>query len=553
MMVWVAAIFASYVAWTLNGINSTVILLYPCLIVFSVLLCGWVSTVYIALYLIITLYCFVLADMFGLGSEYDASTESPWGKVNNILIILILSLLGMLMIARLFKQAITRLSDESLRSEQLEALAKEKFEYDSLTKLPNINRAEIEFSDFRKKVDSVHNLAIITVDINNFKLFNSTLGREVGDRVILSLAERLVTLIGDAKLYRSTGSEFLILKFAEEYSRIEELAEQISRTLESPILIEDYEVEPRSSLGIAVSPDDGLKFIDLRRKSQTALIEARQQKGGYCFFDTQIEKKINQKLNLIKDIKQGLRNDEFLLYYQPIIDLSTGKAIAAEALIRWIKKDGTQIFPDQFIPQAEASGLINELGEWIINQACTDAKHWTEQGFENICVAVNLSPVQFRKGNLQRVIAEALSYTGLPAKLLYLEITESLFVEDIEFAQAQINSLVGMGCEFAIDDFGAGYSNLNYLHLFNASKLKIDRSFVGPIVESVRNQHIVKAIVEMSHGLGLTNIAEGVEDEETAKFLNSTGCILGQGYYWSRPVPFNEFLNFLDKNINQNA
>lgn len=254
-----------------------------------------------------------------------------------------------------------------------------------------------------------------------------------------------------------------------------------------------------------------------------------------------MEASITRRINMNTDLRTAIENDQFELYYQPKVELSTNRFVGAEALIRW-RKDGKIISPFEFISVAEESGLIVEIGRWALEKACADCARWQTLGLKGLSVAVNLSPVQFKRGNLPNHVFRALQKNQLDPSLLELEITESLFIDDTESIKKQIHLMVQRGVYFAIDDFGTGYSNLNYLSKFNASTLKIDMSFVRHMKDTPQLQHIVNAIIKMSQAMDLENVAEGVEDAETAAALKEKGCTYGQGYYWSKPLPADEFI-----------
>jgi EAL domain-containing protein (putative c-di-GMP-specific phosphodiesterase class I) len=250
-----------------------------------------------------------------------------------------------------------------------------------------------------------------------------------------------------------------------------------------------------------------------------------------------------------QELKTAIKQQEFELYYQPIVNLATNQFVGAEALIRW-RKNGILIPPNEFISVAEETGLIVEIGRWVLETACTECAKWQKNGLKGITVAVNLSPLQFKRGNLPNHVFRALQNAKLDPSLLELEITESLFIDDVKNIEQQIFLMVERGIYFAIDDFGTGYSNLNYLSKFNASTLKIDMSFVQGMWGNLQQQHIVNAIIKMSHLMELENVAEGVEDAETAAILKAQGCVYGQGYYWSKPLPAAEFVKLAQSEIN---
>ena len=254
-----------------------------------------------------------------------------------------------------------------------------------------------------------------------------------------------------------------------------------------------------------------------------------------------------RNVRLLQLLRSAVAERQFQLYYQPQISLSSGKVTALEALLRWPQRDGSMISPAQFIPLAESSGLINELGHWVLNQACLDCALLRQQGFSELRVAVNLSVVQFKDGQLQHQVENALTQAGLPAQALELELTESLLVDDTDHILQQLSNLSALGVKLAIDDFGTGYSNLSYLTSFNASILKIDRSFIGSTEQWQNNAPLVSAIIQIAGSLGMTTIAEGIETAEMAQTLRQLGCNEGQGYYWSPAVPLEHLPELLDR------
>jgi EAL domain-containing protein (putative c-di-GMP-specific phosphodiesterase class I) len=239
--------------------------------------------------------------------------------------------------------------------------------------------------------------------------------------------------------------------------------------------------------------------------------------------------------------------EQFKLYYQPMITLNSGEITTVEALLRWPQPDGSMIGPEQFIPLAESSGLINELGRWVLQQACIFCAQQRQNGFSSLRVAVNISVIQFKDGHLPSVVAAALNDAGLPPEALELELTESLLFDETEQIQKQLNALSTLGITIAIDDFGTGYSNLGYLRDFNATKLKIDRSFITSLCVAEHDEPLVKAIISMAASMGMEIVAEGIEDEATLKKVIAMGCNIGQGYYWSKPIPEDAISALLQK------
>jgi EAL domain-containing protein (putative c-di-GMP-specific phosphodiesterase class I) len=332
------------------------------------------------------------------------------------------------------------------------------------------------------------------------------------------------------------------LKRVPDFATLQDFCHQTIRLTILPLSISEYDFELNCSIGGAVTPFDGQTFEELNRKASFAVYKAREEEShSYHFYESDMEASINKRLNMNHELKIAIEQQQFELYYQPKVNLATNQFVGAEALIRWRKGD-TIIYPNEFIPVAEESGLIVEIGRWALETACAECAKWQKNELKGMTVAVNLSPIQFKRGNLPSHVFRALQKEELDPNLLDLEITESLFIEDAEHIERQIYLMVERGIYFAIDDFGTGYSNLNYLSKFNASSLKIDMSFVRNMEGNIQLQHIVNAIIKMSQVMELENVAEGVENAETAAILKAQGCLYGQGYYWSKPLPASEFV-----------
>jgi EAL domain-containing protein (putative c-di-GMP-specific phosphodiesterase class I) len=309
-----------------------------------------------------------------------------------------------------------------------------------------------------------------------------------------------------------------------------------------------------ASMGIACAPKDGTDFKQLCRKADIAMYQAKQDgRNTYHYYDESLDRDSDDKFKLLQLLRPALIDAQFKLYYQPMVTLSCGEITTIEALLRWPQPDGSMISPEQFIPLAESSGMINELGQWVLQQACIYCAQQRREGFSQLRVAVNLSVMQFKDGQLQNIVEAALHEAGLPAEALELELTESLLIDETDQIQKQLKALSKQGITIAIDDFGTGYSNLGYLRNFNANKLKIDRSFITSMCVDEHDERLVKAIINIASSLGLETVAEGIEDEVTIKKLIALGCDIGQGYFWSKPVQGNVMSELLrNHQLNKN-
>ncbi len=423
---------------------------------------------------------------------------------------------------------------------RVEAMLQHQASHDRLTGLPN----RMLF-DERLSLALAHThrygeiLAVVFLDLDNFKTINDTLGHAVGDRLLQIVAERLRgCLRPEDVLARWGGDEFTLLLSpignAEDTAKI---ATKILDTLNAPLKLEGQELHIKASLGIALAPYDGEDAETLLKNADAAMYRAKQQgRNNYQLYTSAIGTKAQERLVLENNLYKALERQEFRLHYQPQIDLRTGEIVGMEALIRWQNQESGFISPSLFIPLAEEMGLINAIGEWVLWTACAQNRTWQSLGLPPIRMAVNLSALQFQQKNLVNIIAQVLESTKLEARYLELEITESIAMHDIPVTISVLRTLRSMGIQIAVDDFGTGYSSLSSLKHFPLDKLKIDQSFVRELVTDSFDAAIVKALIALGHGLKLNVIAEGVETQEQLAFLRSVKCDGMQGYLLSRPL-----------------
>jgi diguanylate cyclase (GGDEF)-like protein/PAS domain S-box-containing protein len=412
---------------------------------------------------------------------------------------------------------------------------------DVLTGLPNRLLAQDRFSQAVAHADRLHRkVALLFLDLDNFKTINDSLGHTLGDVLLREFAGRLASCVRDSDtLSRQGGDEFLImLSDLPNTDAATPVLIKIRESLQTPFMLDGHELTTSASMGVALYPDDGRDFETLLKKADTAMYRAKDAgRNQYRFFNEQMYVEAVEHLRMKNGLQRALAHNEFIVHYQPQIDLRTGRVFGVEALVRWQHPDEGLIAPGRFIPAAEDSGLIVPMGEWVLREACRQAMLWREAGLPPMTMAVNISAVQFRRGDLPQTIAKALEETGFDPRLLELELTESVLINDIEVALANVRQLKQLGVKLSIDDFGTGYSSLSYLKRFAVDKLKIDQSFVRDLVRNPDDAAIVRAIIQMASGLSLRTLAEGVEDEATLAILREFGCEDAQGYYFARPMP----------------
>lgn len=411
--------------------------------------------------------------------------------------------------------------------------------YDSLTNLPNrvllMDRVEQGIMQARKKNTM---LAFLFLDLDRFKMTNDTLGHNMGDKLLQFIANRLLISTDDFDtVARLGGDEFVILlSNLDDMKQAETMAEDLLHAIARPIQIDQHSLKITASLGISYYPRDGLDYESLLKCADLSMYHAKDNgRNTYRVYEPEMNRRVINHMQLDTALRDALKNNEFFLVYQPLIDLKQSKVVGFEALMRWNSKILGVVSPVDFIPMAEENGLILEMGEWALFEACTQIKKWQKQGLKNLAVAVNISGRQFRQTNLSELVAKVLKETGLQAKYLELELTESLLIEDIEHVVETMYSLKDMGIKLVIDDFGTGYSSLSYLKQFPVDKLKIDRSFISELASNQNDAAIAKAIINLGHSLNLEVLAEGVENEFQRDFIIAHGCDYAQGYYYKPP------------------
>jgi len=411
--------------------------------------------------------------------------------------------------------------------------------YDSLTGLPNRIFFQERLRDALEHAPGqLPCVALLFLDVDRFKDINDTLGHALGDRFLQLIGERLVLLVKNRGIVaRLGGDEFVVLAPCAGDGEVHELAEELLATADQPYRIEGYEQFITTSIGISVYPDHGRNDQALIKNADIAMYHAKEQgRNAYFFYDEALEAPIRSRLAQEKQLRLALKRDEFVLQYQPIVQIADGNPIVAlEALVRWNHPSEGMLGPDAFIPAAEASGLIVPLGEWVQKTGAVQMREWQKR-FGFLVLAINISARQFHQRDLCERLVEIVNSAGLPPQAIEVEITESMALFDAEHAIETIHGLKRIGAQIAIDDFGTGHSSLNYLRRFDADHIKIDRSFVAGIGGPGSDDGIVKAIIAMGHSLGLKIIAEGVEMPEQYEFLRTQGCDLVQGNLFAPPM-----------------
>ena len=477
-------------------------------------------------------FCAAIIKTVSLGKATRQLTEAPGGRAIEI-------------INRPLKgggwvATIEDITERQRADEKIAHLA----HFDGLTDLPNriLFRERLEQS--LKAIRPGEQLAVLYIDIDEFKSVNDALGHPVGDELLKGVAERLRGCLRETDVAaRLGGDEFAVIQTAiKDRSETNQLVDEIHSAIRQPFDCMGHLITTDASIGIALAPGDGVDLDQLLKNADLALYGAKGDgRRTYRFFEAGMDQRARVRRSLELDLRQAISDGSLEAYYQPVVNIENGKISSCEALLRWRHAERGMISPAEFIPIAEDSGLINQLGLWVLNTACAEAATWPD----HIRVAVNVSPVQFRSPSLALNVAAALAACGLPASRLELEITEAVLIRDDEAALEMLHQLRKLGVRIALDDFGTGYSSLSYLQRFPFDKIKIDRSFIRDIAGPGASSSIVQAVVNIAAASDMTTTAEGVETEQQRNLLYILGCTEMQGYLFSPAIPAAEVRRLL--------
>lgn len=431
--------------------------------------------------------------------------------------------------------------------------------YDALTGLPNryLFRDHLEMA-LTQAQRHHHHVGVIFLDLDNFKTVNGSLGYAVGDLLLQEFAGRLKKCCrAEDTIARLAGDEFMIIlpEMKHDGQNAIEVAQRILQSFSEPFFIKGHQIMSSASIGLTLYPADGHDVATLEKNADIARHRAKEQgRNTYMLYTKPMQDVLMERMELERDLYNALACDELRVYYQPQLDMKSGKIVGTEALVRWQRQDEL-VSPDKFIPFAEESGLIVPLGEWVLRQACWQTKIWHEAGFRDLSIAINLSAKQFQNDHLVILVAEVLQETGLSPQYLRLEITESTVMKDVGHAVEIMCRLRELGIRLSIDDFGTGYSSLNYLKCFPLDEIKIDKSFVKDIPDRHDDVAIAKAIFSLAHSLNMKVLAEGIENEVQLEFMRRHDCDEIQGFFFSKPIKSEEMTTLLtdDKHLQFSA
>ena len=441
---------------------------------------------------------------------------------------------------RLDRELLVRAMQYSIERKHYQEQLEHQANYDPLTGLPN---RSLLHDRLKRAVFTQRNaqpIAVVFIDLDNFKFINDSLGHSAGDALLTGVAERLHSIVREGDTVARLGGDEFVLILTEQargdvvFRALQRILDEVSE----PMMIGGQELCITCSAGVSLYPQDGRDVESLLKNADAAMYRAKERgRNNFQFYTAEMNAHAKERFALENDLRRALERDELLLHYQPKIDLATGAIVGAEALVRWQHPEQGLILPDRFISIAEDTGLIVPIGEWVVRTACVQNRAWLQAGLPPIAVSVNLSVRQFHQEGLVKMVERILNETGLAASYLEMELTESMVMHNAEQAIEILAALKKLGVRLSVDDFGTGYSSLNYLRRLPIDTLKIDRSFVQDIDSEDEEEGILaRVIISLGHSLKLKVIAEGVETAEELKFLRACGCDEVQGYYFSRPV-----------------
>ncbi|WP_018694270.1 putative bifunctional diguanylate cyclase/phosphodiesterase [Algicola sagamiensis] len=473
-----------------------------------------------------------------------------------ILLTGILSFLSYLLLATHYKSlelnhanlALKKQVEENEKvQQQLSFLA----EHDPITSLSNRRAFERELEEkLKSAISQGENLVVYFLDLDHFADINNALGYNIGNSLLNKVAERLAKIMPQNSLVcRFSGDEFGVMFYEiTDQLKILQLADQILKALDTRFIIESYDVYVTSSIGVAIAPLAGEEAdLVIRRAEQATAQAKRDGRNRYHFYTSDLDEYNATKLEVNKRLRSALSKNEIIVYYQPKVEMESGRIIGVESLVRWVDHDGSLILPAEFIPIAEDTGLILPIGEYVVKTACEQLAKWHHLGFTDLSVSVNVSSRQLQSPHFTDVVMSSFTENEIPQGKLEIEFTEEIFVENVQFHLDFLNSLKNHGIRVSIDDFGIGYSSLAYLKNSSIDCLKIDRSFIANIPSNREDSQITQTIITLAKNLGLDVIAEGVETQEQVHFLIKNGCVIGQGFHYCKPMSADDLTKLLLK------
>ncbi|MDZ7923897.1 MAG: EAL domain-containing protein [Marinagarivorans sp.] len=550
--IWIISLADTAILWSAAGYLGPGILGVPCILIFAAMLgvtrSFWVLILFFSLNILAMGYCYHAHFITFSNAAYD-----PIRPAFTVVIVLICATAIHLLIKD-YSTAITNLSNENAKVRESERAIAFLANHDSLTELPNRALASDRFNQAVQRIERnllQKKIALIFIDLDDFKNINDSLGHEIGDRYLIAIAERLrdATRASDT-VCRLGGDEFLlILEDLDDERDASKVADTVQQRISRPVVTGQHKLVCSASIGLSIYPNDGECYDELVKKADIAMYRSKDLgRNTFSYFSPSMNTDALERMQLLEDLRGALQRSELYIEFQPIIFLSTGAIVGAEALVRWHHPKRGFVGPDVFIPLAEKSGLIVEIGAWVLEHACREIVALQKNYLPDFRLSVNVSSVQLKRVDFKERVRDILARVPIAPHTLELEITESELISDSPEFDDAIKQLKEMNISLAIDDFGTGYSNLGYVQKIKVAKLKIDRSFVSGIESNLDNQAIVRAVHNIADGLVMNTVAEGVESIAELAVLKALGITHGQGYLWSKSISMAALIALLQKN-----
>ncbi len=548
IMLSMIGVILSLFMWLFKGLRDEVVLGFPILIVFTALM-G-----HRRLFLVVVGYAVFTVTGIGLATHFGWRADNPaYSSLTAMVVILVITLVTAYIawvISRDLRHLFASLQAENRRVLESQARIERLVFHDALTGLPNRSLAREFFhhalSLARRQQRMV---ATLFIDLDHFKSVNDTHGHQAGDDMLVKVAVRLESALRDSdQVCRQGGDEFLvILEDIESQEQAANIALKLLDAIRQPTRLGEANVVLTASIGIALSPEDGEDFEVVSKLADIAMYDVKDKgRNGYRFFNSAMNIDATRDLNLLTEMREAVSRQQFELHYQPKLSLASGEVMGAEALVRWQHPREGLLYPGRFIGLAERSGVIIDITEWVIPEACRACAGWHLAGYDQLSVSVNVSPMDFKRGHIVELVQRSLDESGLAAGFLELELTETMLIEYGGQVREAIDQLSDMGVSLAIDDFGTGYSSLQYLKRLQSNVLKVDRSFISRVDTDQDDEALVQAMLGIARSFDLTTVAEGVDSRAVADKVVALGCDVGQGFYWARGLKNAEFIAYVE-------
>ena len=542
---WLLSIITAMIAFLEGGLYSVPIMCFPIIAIFSALHTN--SKVFFS---ICAFFCSVVILMtFNHSQEwYQGAVTTGAMRMFDFLILVLISAYIAWNVSSDSKRLLANLKKDHLKALESKKLIQHLADTDPLTGLSNRSYAKSHFEAMQAAMDiNKEEIGLYFVDLDNFKNINDIFDHQIGDELLKVIAKRLSRIVDTKSLVcRLGGDEFILCIKVKKPFNYETLAKEILISLSEPHIIFGTQAEITASIGITVITDKDISFDNARKQADMAMYKSKQAgKNDFYYYSKDLHRDYMRNLTILNSLKDALSQNLFDLHYQPKIAIGSNKVIGAEALLRWTRNNPDNLSPGEFIPVVESTELIHSIGAWVIEEACLTCQKWHLDGHE-ISIAVNVSALQLARAGFYDHVVDALKMSGLHAHYLELELTEHFLVQENPIINSQLKALKKLGVKLAIDDFGTGYSNMGYLTQMDIDTLKLDRSFISGIDKASNALAIVKAINDMAVVLGIQVVAEGVEEEEERVLLEKMGCSIGQGFLWSKALPSNKLLGYLE-------